>query len=54
MYFVPKHNSILEVTDYIDSLPYEDAPEVFGMQNNANLTYLRSKSALILDTILNV
>ena len=53
-YFVPKHNSISEINDYIDGLPYEDTPEVFGMQENANLTYLRSKSALIIDTILNV
>jgi dynein heavy chain len=53
-YFVPKHSSISEINDYIDGLPYEDTPEVFGMQENANLTYLRSKSALIIDTILNV
>lgn len=32
IYYVPKHNSISDINEYIDSLPYEDAPEVFGMQ----------------------
>lgn len=53
-YRVPPHTKAHEVETYIDSLPNEDAPEIFGMHKNANLTYLRAKSALLIDTILSV
>ncbi len=43
-----------EITDYIESLPNEDLPEVFCMHENANLIYLRAKSDQIIETILSV
>jgi hypothetical protein len=30
--------------EYIDTLPNEDPPEIFGMHKNANTLYLRAKS----------
>jgi len=53
-YRVPEHSTTEQVLAYIDQLPENDAPEIFGMHNNANVTYLRAKSALLIETILSV
>ena len=39
IYKVPEDQSLEGVKGYIDSLPLEDSPEVFGLHQNANLTY---------------
>ena len=37
-YKVPAHTLQSEACAYIDSLPDDDPPEIFGMHSNANLT----------------
>ena len=39
---MPTHVSHSQVVQYIDSLPNEDKPEIFGMHSNANLAFLRA------------
>jgi len=35
-------------------LPLQDDPEVFGLHQNANITYQRKESNYVVDTILNI
>ncbi|MCQ2818640.1 MAG: hypothetical protein MJ252_15335 [archaeon] len=37
LYYVPNCDSLEEVNKYIESLPLDDEPEVFGLNNNANI-----------------
>ena len=53
IYYVPTHENHSQVVKYIESLPNEDSPEIFGMHANANLAFLRAKSLDIIDTLLN-
>ena len=39
---------------YIETLPAQDDPEVFGMNENAEKAYLVSQAASFIDTILGV
>jgi dynein heavy chain len=51
-YYAPKLNSLEGFKDFIDNLPSEDDPEIFGMHNNANITYQQQESDKIIGTIL--
>lgn len=39
IYFAPEFETLREFRDYIDSLPIIDDPEIFGMHQNANITF---------------
>jgi dynein heavy chain len=39
IYFAPTNGSIESYKEYIEGLPLVDNPEVFGMHENANITY---------------
>lgn len=54
-YYVPQHETIEQIRDYIDNqMPEQDEPEIFGMHSNANIAYLRNESQKLLNTVLNV
>lgn len=38
-YKVPQTRNLQGYTDYINSLPVTDSPEVFGLHGNADITY---------------
>lgn len=38
-YFAPPEGTLADTKKYIESLPLEDDPEVFGLHPNANITY---------------
>ena len=38
-YYAPSIGTIESYREYIDSLPLVDEPEVFGLHENANITY---------------
>jgi dynein heavy chain, axonemal len=54
IYFAPTDGNIDHYRDYIDKLPLNDTPEVFGMHENANITYLTQESNKILDAVLSI
>jgi dynein heavy chain, axonemal len=39
IYYAPTNGAIDIYKEYIESLPLVDNPEVFGMHENANITY---------------
>ena len=39
VYFAPTHDLLEDYRQYIDSLPMNDEPEIFGMHENANLAF---------------
>jgi dynein heavy chain, axonemal len=38
IYYAPKTNSLEIINNYLDTLPLDDEPEVFGLHSNANIT----------------
>ncbi len=38
-YFAPEYDTLKEYREYIDLLPINDDPEIFGMHQNANITF---------------
>ncbi len=53
-YFAPSFETLEEYRQFIDKLPLNDAPEIFGMHENANITYHGNEAATLLRTILKV
>jgi dynein heavy chain, axonemal len=46
--------SLAAVTQYFESLPLTDDPEVFGMHENANVTFNTYESLLLMSTLLSL
>eukprot|EP00825_Cyclidium_porcatum_P006754 TRINITY_DN1337_c0_g1_i4.p1 TRINITY_DN1337_c0_g1~~TRINITY_DN1337_c0_g1_i4.p1 ORF type:complete len:1759 (+),score=318.71 TRINITY_DN1337_c0_g1_i4:667-5943(+) len=54
VYVVPKLDSIDTIKQYIDTLPNFDEPDVFGMHENANITFQNQESSKMIETILSI
>ena len=47
VYYAPDAHSLAEYGEYVGGLPLSDDPEIFGMHNNANLSFqVRAKISL--------
>jgi dynein heavy chain len=53
-YFAPESDTLKQYRDYIDSLPIIDDPEIFGMHQNANITYQVQETSYLITAILDV
>jgi len=51
-YFAPPESDVAAVKAYINQLPLEDDPEVFGLHPNANITFEQKTVREFMDTIL--
>jgi len=51
-YFAPPEGTLAETMAYIESLPNEEDPEVFGLHPNANISYETLTVKVIVDTII--
>ncbi|KAF1777677.1 Dynein heavy chain [Phytophthora cactorum] len=54
IYHVPKELSHSSIQSYLSALPAFDNPELFGMHENANVTYERNESANMMQLILSL
>jgi dynein heavy chain len=54
LYKAPPVGSLQSVRDYIKNLPITDEPEVFGMHDNANITFQSQETKKILDIVLEL
>ena len=53
-YFAPPESDLASVNAYFDSLPSVDSPEVFGMHENANVTFNTNESLTMMATLLSM
>jgi dynein heavy chain, axonemal len=51
---VPEFGNQKSYLEYINRLPNFEDPEVFGMHENANITYQNQESTKIMETILSI
>jgi len=54
IYYAPADGKIDVYRDYVDTLPMNDQPEIFGLHENANITYQRAESNRAIATILSI
>jgi dynein heavy chain len=54
IYYAPSSGAIDVYMEYIDNLPLIENPEVFGLHENANITFQNQESTKIIDTILSI
>ena len=47
IYYAPEADTIQEFRDYIESLPFSDEPEIFGMHENANIAFQVDRTELV-------
>ncbi|CAD7700814.1 unnamed protein product [Ostreobium quekettii] len=53
-YYIPDNGSLQIFKDYIVTLPATDRPEAFGQHPNAEISYLREDSKIVLDCLLSL
>lgn len=53
-YFSPAEGSLKAIMSYFQSLPQADDPEVFGMHDNANVTFNTNESLILMSTLLSL
>jgi dynein heavy chain len=53
-YYAPTDGKVDVYRDYVESLPMNDLPEIFGLHENANITYQRAESMRVINTILSI
>lgn len=46
IYYCPERQFLQQYRDYIEELPINDNPEIFGMNSNANITFQVRKKIL--------
>jgi dynein heavy chain len=54
VYRAPVAEDLPSFLEYIDRLPFADAPEIFGMHDNANTAFLQQEGGSLLATVLDV
>lgn len=52
IYYCPPEGTLAETKAYIEQLPLDEDPEVFGMHPNANIAYERNTVGSLNETIL--
>jgi dynein heavy chain len=53
-YYVPTVGPLDVFKQYVQGLPLNDAPEIFGMHMNANIASQRRETATLMDTVLDL
>lgn len=53
-YYAPAEGSLDQSKDYINSLPLDDDPEIFGLHPNANITFQQKTVKEFHDTIISI
>jgi dynein heavy chain len=53
-YYAPPEGTLDESRAYIENLPLEDDPEVFGLHPNANVTFQQKTVNEFKDTVLSI
>ena len=51
MYYAPPDSKLNIYKEYIESLPLNDLPEIFGLHDNANINYQNQESTRVISTV---
>ncbi|KAJ8605524.1 hypothetical protein CTAYLR_000064 [Chrysophaeum taylorii] len=54
VYYAPRDGSLESYMDYIQTLPYTEGPELFGLHDNANISCALDETNLLLSTVLSL
>uniref|UniRef100_K3WFJ4 Uncharacterized protein n=1 Tax=Globisporangium ultimum (strain ATCC 200006 / CBS 805.95 / DAOM BR144) TaxID=431595 RepID=K3WFJ4_GLOUD len=54
VYFAPKDGPLTTYLEYIDSLPMNEGPEIFGLHDNANISCAIAETNLLLESALSL
>eukprot|EP00742_Colponemidia_sp_Colp-10_P004283 GILJ01004568.1.p1 GENE.GILJ01004568.1~~GILJ01004568.1.p1 ORF type:complete len:2868 (+),score=508.60 GILJ01004568.1:1-8604(+) len=54
VYFAPPEGSLESVKEYIQTLPLTDPPEVFGLHENADITFEYNESRSIVNSVISI
>lgn len=54
LYYAPADGNIDTYRDYIETLPLNDNPEIYGLHGNANINYQNQESVRVIATILSI
>jgi len=54
VYYAPPDGPLADHRTYVDSLPLVDAPEVFGLHNNASITFEAKETRELMNTIIAI
>jgi len=54
LYFAPPDGKVDVYRDYVENLPINDGPEIFGLHDNANITFQAADSERVVETILGI
>ncbi|KAL4470156.1 hypothetical protein ABPG72_009081 [Tetrahymena utriculariae] len=54
IYYVPLTDQVEQIRNYIENLPNFDDPEVFGMHENANITFNSQESVKMIETVISI
>lgn len=53
-YYIPAVSEHSQFVSYIEGLPLNPAPEVFGLHDNAEITTMQNQTLLLLESILSI
>lgn len=53
-YFAPAEGDLPSFREYVDSLPQDDAPETFGLHDNADITLQQKETRDLMTTIVSM
>ena len=53
-YYAPKEGTLQQTVDYINTLPLEDDPEIFGLHPNANITFKKKTVNEFLEMLITI
>ncbi|GMH41208.1 hypothetical protein BSKO_09118 [Bryopsis sp. KO-2023] len=53
-YYIPENGKLSSFKDYIITLPSTDRPEAFGQHPNAEISYLKEDSRIVLDSLMSL
>ena len=54
VYFAPPEGQVKDYVEYINSLPMNEGPEIFGLHENANISCAIAETNLLLDSALSL
>ena len=54
IYYPAEFDTVAEYVTYIESFPFSDAPDIFGLHENANMAFLSSETSKLIGSVLSV